>query len=139
MGMELEKVSEGTLIFKAKLIRDLANRLRCCLEQVAGLMIDPSREVIVDGGAGNLFHHPAEVGRRDAELVGIEQDLSLLTEIHLGEMEKDLIDVLLMSEVGREDIVFERQFADEQFDDVYERLYHLRFVEMHVMDGFLYL
>lgn len=54
-------------------------------------------------------------------------------------MQEDLIDILLVPEVGGEHIILERQFTDKKLKDMYQRLYHLRFVEMHIVDGFLYL
>ena len=54
-------------------------------------------------------------------------------------MQKDLINILFVAEVRGEHIVLERQLTDEELEDMNQRLYHLHFVEMHIMDGFLYL
>jgi len=89
---------------------------------------------VVDAVARQLAHHPAEIGRRDVQLVGIETDLSLAVEILAGEGKEDLKDVLLVTEVGSGQTAVERQLADKEQADVDEGEKHLLLIDMGVVD-----
>ena len=50
-------------------------------------------------------------------------------------MQKSLVDILLMPEVGRQHREVEGQLADIQITDMHKRAEHLLLVEMLVVDG----
>ena len=58
---------------------------------------------MVDAVAGEVSHYSTEIGGRDIQFVGIETDLSLRAEIFVGKGEEYLQDVLLVTEVGRDE------------------------------------
>ena len=77
-------------------------------------------KVVIDGVTRELTYHAAEIGGGDAELVGIESDLSLLAEVFMGQEEEDSQKVLLMPEVGRYETAVVGQFADKEQADVHQ-------------------
>ena len=106
--MELEEVSEGTLIFETKIESNFTHRHGRRFEQVTSFMVDAAGELIIDGVARDFLYHTTEIGGRDAELVGIELYLPLFSKIDFSQVEKYFIDIFLVSEVWGQNIIFER-------------------------------
>ena len=134
-GVCFEEVGEGALVAEGQREGNFSNGHVSRAQQVAGFLKGKVVEIVVDGVTREFTHHPAEIGRRDVEFVGIEAYLSMLAEV-LSCQEKEYLQyVLLVSEVGRYEAAVVGQFADEEQTDVHQRSQHLYFIDMYVADG----
>ena len=68
-------------------------------EQLAGFTVEETLQISVDRIARNLFHNAWKIGGSDVHLVGIEIDLTLLSEVVRCQMNKDFEDVFLVFHV----------------------------------------
>ena len=135
-SMELEEIGKGALIVKTEGIRDLAHGHIGRLEQVACFVVSEHREIIVHRVARKFAHNAAQISGRNVELVCIELDLALLSEVPTSQIEEDLQYLFLVPEVVCDKATVIGQLADKQQTDVDERADHLRFINMYVVDCF---
>ena len=80
-GVCFEEVGEGALIAEGQRESNFSNGHVSRAKQVAGFLKGKVVEIVVDGVTREFTHHPAEIGRRDVEFVGIEAYLSMLAEV----------------------------------------------------------
>ena len=119
--MELEKVGEGRLVVETQLLADLANRHVGIAQQPASLVVGQQGEVVADGVAGNLLYDSRKVGGGHVQLVGIERQRPLLSEVVVGQMDEDSEHILLVVEVVGEHFLGVGQLIEEQQAHVEQR------------------
>ena len=120
----------GALITKTEMVGYLAYSHIRMRQQIAYLLIDQRRGMLIDCRTTYFLYQSGKVSCRDIEHISIETYLALLAEITIKMMKEYLIHLLLVTKVMRDRALLVRQFIDDKLQDIEHTAYHLYLIDV---------